>query len=123
MQQENMQAQADANIKQQEASAAFEQQKQQSSAEAAIQIETARQELNDKSMMAEAEVKKQLMMLEYEMNLKLKEMELKNQQELASKKEAGANQRTAMQSKQKPFESKGNDVLNKSIDMSRFGPR
>ena len=50
-------------------------------------------------------------------------MELKNQQELASKKEAGANQRTAMQSKQKPFESKGNDVLNKSIDMSRFGPR
>jgi len=123
MQQENMQAQADANIKQQEASAAFEQQKQQSSAEAAIQIETARQELNDKSMMAEAEVKKQLMMLEYEMNVKLKEMELKNQQELASKKEAGANQRTAMQSKQKPFESKGNDVLNKSIDMSRFGPR
>jgi hypothetical protein len=123
MQQENMQAQADANIKQQEASAQFEQQKQQSNAEAAIQIETARQELNDKSMMAEAEVKKQLMMLEYEMNVRLKEMELKNQQEIANKKEDGANQRTAMQSKQKPFESKGNDVLNKSIDMSRFGPR
>jgi len=123
MQQQNMQAQADANIKQQEASAQFEQQKQQSNAEAAIQIETARQELNDKSMMAEAEVKKQLMMLEYEMNVRLKEMELKNQQEIANKKEDGANQRTAMQSKQKPFESKGNDVLNKSIDMSRFGPR
>jgi len=123
MQQENMQAQADANIKQQEASAAFEQQKQESSAQAAIQIETAKQELSDKSMLAEAEVKKQLMMLEYEMNVKLKEMELKNQQQLADKKESGANQRTAMQSKQKPFESKGNDVLNKSIDMSRFGPR
>ena len=73
--------------------------------------------------MAEAEVKKQLMMLEYEMNVKLKQMELKNQQMLADKKEDGATKRTAMQSKQKPFESKGNDVLNKSIDMSRFGPR
>jgi len=123
MQQENMEAQAQANIQQQEAAAEFEQRKQDSGTQAAIALETARQELNDKSMMAEAEVKKQLMMLEYEMNVKLKQMELKNQQMLADKKEDGATKRTAMQSKQKPFESKGNDVLNKSIDMSRFGPR
>ena len=123
MQQENMEAQAQANIQQQEAAAEFEQRKQDSGTQAAIALETARQELNDKSMMAEAEVKKQLMMLEYEMNVKLKQMELKNQQTLADKKEDGATKRTAMQSKQKPFESKGNDVLNKSIDMSRFGPR
>ena len=123
LQQENMQAQAQANIQQQEASARFEEQKAQVSSSTAMAIEQNRSELETKRMLAEAEIKKQLMMLEFDMNVKLKEMELKNQQDLASKKEAGANQRTAMQNKQKPFESKGNDVLNKSIDMSRFGPR
>ena len=123
MKQENMQAQAQANIQQQEASAKFEEQKSMAASQTAMAIEQNRSDLETKRMLAEAEIKKQLMMLEFDMNVKLKDMELKNQQKLASKKEDGATKRTAMQSKQKPFESKGNDVLNKSIDMSRFGPR
>ena len=123
MQQENMQAQAQANIQQQQASAKFEEQKSMAASQTAMAIEQNRSDLETKRMLAEAEIKKQLMMLEFDMNVKLKDMELKNQQMLADKKEEGATKRTAMQSKQKPFESKGNDVLTKSIDMSRFGPR
>ena len=126
MQQENMQAQAQANIQQQEASAGFEQQKQQTIANTAISIESAKADFDTKKMLAEAEVKKQLMYLEFEMNMKLKEAENKERAKLESQKMQSSEKQTSMQvgaKQEKPFESKGNDVLGKGIDMSRFGPR
>jgi len=126
MQQENMQAQAQANIQQQEASAGFEQQKQQTIANTAISIESAKADFGTKKMFAEAEVKKQLMHLEFEMNMRLKEAENKERAKLESQKMQSSEKQTSMQvgaKQEKPFESKGNDVLGKGIDMSRFGPR
>ena len=80
-------------------------------------------------MFNEAEVKKQLMKLEFDMNVKLKKMELEERSKLEKEKEKHADKRTEMQvegnkeKKDQSFESKGNDVLGKGIDMSRFGPR
>ena len=126
IQQENMQAQADANIKQQEASAQFEQQKQQTVANTAISIESAKAEFETQKMLAEAEIKKQLMQLEFDYNMKLKSLENNQRARLEKQKMKSSEKQTEMQVaaiSEKPFESKGNDVLNKSIDMSRFGPR
>ena len=126
IQQENMQAQADANIKQQEASAQFEQQKQQTVANTAISIESAKAEFETQKMLAEAEIKKQLMQLEFDYNMKLKSLENNQRARLEKQKMQSSEKQTEMQvaaKSEKPFESKGNDVLNKSIDMSRFGPR
>ena len=126
IQQENMQAQAQANISQQEASAQFEEQKQQTIANTAISIEQAKSNFETDRMLAEAEIKKQLMHLEFEMNMKLKDSENKERTKLERQKMNSSEKQTEMQvaaKKEKPFESKGNDVLGKGIDMSRFGPR
>ena len=127
--QENMQAQSEANIAQQQASADLEKQKQETVAATAISIEQAKAEFENEKMFNEAEVKKQLMQLEFDMNIKLKKMELEERSKLEKEKEQHADKRTQMQvegSKEKKdqnFESKGNDVLGKGIDLSRFGPR
>jgi len=126
MQQENMQAQADANIKQQEASAKFEEMKQQTVANTAISIESAKAEFETQKMLAEAEIKKQLMQLEFDYNIQLKSAESGERAKLEQQKMRSSEKQTSMQvgaKKEKPFESKGNDVLGKGIDMSRFGPR
>ena len=78
--------------------------------------------------MAEAEIKKQLMYLEFDMNMKLKEADNMQKQAIESQKMASSEKQTKMQvdakkETTKPFESKGNDVMGKGIDMSRFGPR
>jgi hypothetical protein len=126
IQQENMQAQADANIKQQEASARFEEVKQQTIANTAISIESAKAEFETQKMLAEAEVKKQLMQLEFDYNMQLKNTENRERAKLEQQKMNSSERQTSMQvgaKKEKPFESKGNDVLGKGVDMSRFGPR
>ena len=126
IQQENMQAQADANIKQQEASARFEEVKQQTIANTAISIESAKAEFETQKMLAEAEVKKQLMQLEFDYNMRLKNTENRERAKLEQQKMNSSERQTSMQvgaKKEKPFESKGNDVLGKGVDMSRFGPR
>jgi len=126
MKQEDMQAQAQANISQQEASAKFEEMKQQTIANTAISIEQAKSDFETNRMFAEAEVKKQLMELEFKMNMKLKESENVERANIEKEKINSSEKQTKMQveaKKEKPFESKGNDVLGKGIDMSRFGPR
>ena len=126
MQQENMQAQAQANISQQEASAKFEELKQTTVANTAISIEQAKSNFETDRMLAEAEIKKQLMKLEFDMNMKLKGSENKERSKLERQKIQSSEKQTKMQTeakKEKPFESKGNDVLGKGIDTSRFGPR
>jgi methylphosphotriester-DNA--protein-cysteine methyltransferase len=125
-----MQAQSEANISQQKAAAELEKEKQQIVAEVQISIEQAKAELENEKMFNEAEVKKQLMKLEFDMSMRMKKMELDERSKLERKKEQHADGRTQVQvaakingDKKQAFESKGNDVLGKGIDMSRFGPR
>ena len=56
----------------------------------------------------------------------LKNTENRERAKLEQQKMNSSERQTSMQvgaKKEKPFESKGNDVLGKGVDMSRFGPR
>ena len=136
IQQENMQAQSQANIAQQQASAELEMQKQQQVAQTAISIEQAKSQFEIETLMQEAEIKKQLMELEFQYNMQLKGGETQQKAQGETEKEDRKDQRTKIQATQqselidqrnnnkppKNFESSGNDILG-GIDMSGFGPR
>ena len=136
IQQENMQAQSQANIAQQQASAEFEMQKQQSVASTAISIEQAKSQFELEKLIQEAEIKKQLMQIEFDYNMQLKMGEGQSKTQVESEKEDRKDERTKIQATQqselidqrnnnkppKNFESSGNDILG-GIDMSSFGPR
>jgi hypothetical protein len=136
IQQENMQAQSEANIKQQEASAQMEMQKQQNLANTTISIEQAKNQMEIEKLYQEAEVKKLLMAQEFEYNMRLQSGEGQSKSSAEKEKEDRKDQRTRIQATQqselieqrrgntgaKNFESSGNDVLG-GIDMSEFGPR
>ena len=136
MQQENMQAQAQANIQQQESSAQLEMQKQQQVASTAISIEEAKSRFEIEKLNQEAQIKMQLMEQEFQYNMQLATGKVQAQSDGESKKEDRKDQRTKIQATQqsemieqrkgstgpKNFESSGNDVLG-GIDMSSFGPR
>jgi len=136
IQQENMQAQSQANIAQQQASAELEMQKQQSVAQTAISIEQAKSQFEIQLLTQEAEIKKQLMELEFQFNMQLKGGESQQKTQGEKEKEDRKDKRTKIQATQqselidqrnnnkppKNFESSGNDILG-GIDMSGFGPR
>ena len=137
MQQENMQAQAQANAQQQQAAAQAEVQKQQALSQTAIQLEQAKAELQKTSMVHEAEIKKQLMDHEFQLNMQLKQMEVQVAQGKETQKEDRKDKRTKIQATQqsemidqrqketapKNFESSGNDVLGGGFGLNTFGPR
>ena len=136
IQQENMQAQAQANIQQQEASARFEMQKQEQAAQTAISIEQAKSSFVLEKLTKEAEVKMQLMEKEFQYNMQLAGVESEGRKKVETEKEDRKDERTKIQASQqsemieqrkkgtppKNFESSGNDVMG-GIDMSNFGPR
>ena len=136
IQQENMQAQAQANIQQQEASARFEMQKQEQAAQTAISIEQAKSSFVLEKLTKEAEVKMQLMEKEFQYNMQLAGAESEGRKKVETEKEDRKDERTKIQASQqsemieqrkkgtppKNFESSGNDVMG-GIDMSNFGPR
>ena len=136
MQQENMQAQSQANIQQQQASAELEMQKQQQVAQTAISIEEAKSRFELEKLNQEAQVKMQLMEQEFQYNMQLKGVETNQRSQGEKEKEDRKDNRTKIQASQqsemidqrnnnkppKDFESSGNDVLG-GIDMSSFGPR
>jgi len=136
IQQENMQAQSQANIQQQQASAELEMQKQQQVAQTAIAIEEAKSRFEIEKLNQEADIKRQLMEQEFQYNMQLKGVETDQKAQGEKEKEDRKDQRTKIQATQqsemieqrkgsagaKDFESSGNDVLG-GIDMSGFGPR
>ena len=136
LQQENMQAQAQANIDQQKAAAELEMQKQQQQVQTTISIEEAKSEFEIQRLIAEADVKKQLMELEFQYNMQLAGTESEGKKNVETEKEDRKDERTRIQATQqselidqrnagkppKNFESSGNDVMG-GIDMSNFGPR
>ena len=137
MQQQNMQAQAQANAQAQQAAAEAEVQKNQAITQSQIQLEQAKSEMEAQHLMREAQVKKELMDHEFQINMRLKEMEIEALKAKETGKEDRKDERTRIQASQqselidqrktgkppKKFESAGNDILDGSIDLSSFDPR
>jgi hypothetical protein len=137
IQQENMQAQAQANAQQTQAAAQAEIQKQQSLAQTTISIEQAKNQFEIEKLYQEAEIKKMLMEQEFQYNMQLKGGEQQQRSAGEKEKEDRKDKRTKIQASQqselidqrnnnkppKNFESSGNDIIGGVGDLSSFGPR
>jgi len=137
VQQENMQAQAQANAQQTQAAAQAEIQKQQSLAQTTISIEQAKNQFEIEKLYQEAEIKKMLMEQEFQYNMRLKGGEQQQKSAGEKEKEDRKDKRTKIQASQqselidqrnnnkppKNFESSGNDIIGGVGDLSSFGPR
>jgi len=137
MQQQNIQAQAQANMQTQQAAAQMEMQKQQAMMQSEAQLEQMKAQLNAQKQAQEVEYKKQLMQLEFQMNMQLKNLEVEGQKSKEKEKEDRKDERTRIQASQqselidqrkgekppKNFESAGNDILGGGFDLGAFDPR
>ena len=124
MQQQNMQAQAQANAQSQQAAAQAEIQKNQAKAQADGMLEKQKNDLKMQYLTREAQVKKELMVLEFELNSRLKGVETQVNSELESIREDRRDRRVDKQAQHqkemieqrkagdsfKKFESSGNDL-------------
>ena len=137
LQQQNIQAQAQANMQTQQAAAQMEVQKQQALTQAEAQLEQMKAQMDSQKMMQEAEIKKQLMEQEFQYNVQLRQMDMRSLMEKENQKEDRKDKRTKIQATQqselidqrtndrppKNFESAGNDTLEGGIDLGLFDPR
>ena len=137
MQQENIQAQSQANIQAQQASAQMEMQKQQAMVQAQGQMEQMKAQLDAQKQAQEVMYKKELMQLEFQMNMQLKQMEVDVVKGKEKEKEDRKDERTRIQASQqselidqrksekppKNFESAGNDTIGGGFDLGSFDPR
>ena len=139
IQQQNIQAQAQANMEAQQAAAQMEVQKQQALAQSDAQLEQLKAQLESQKMQQEVQAKQQLMALEFQYNMQLKGMEVETVKGKEKEKEDRKDERTRIQASQqselieqrkgnqpaKKFESSGNDILGGRgpADMSMFGPQ
>ena len=135
--QQNIQAQAQANMQTQQASAQLEVQKNQAKAQAEAQLEQMRAQLEAQKQAQEVMYKKELMELEFMMNMQLKNLEVEGQKTREKEKEDRKDERTRIQASQqselidqrksakppKNFESAGNDILGGGFDLGNFDPR
>ena len=100
MQQENIQAQAEANSQQQQAAAQSEVQKQQALTESQIQLEQAKMQMKSQSLVQETEIKKQLMELEFQYDMQLKQLDVNVTSGKEREKEDRKDERTRIQASQ-----------------------
>jgi len=135
--QQNIQAQAQANMQTQQASAQLEVQKEQAKMQSEAQLEQMKAQLDAQKQAQEVEYKKQLMELEFQMNMQLKSMEVEATKGKEKQKEDRKDERTRIQASQqselidqrksekppKNFESAGNDILGGGFDLGSFDPR
>ena len=135
--QQNIQAQSQANIQAQQASAELEVQKAQAMVQTDMQLEQMKAQLDAQKQAQEVEYKKQLMELEFQMNMQLKSMEVEGQKSKEKEKEDRKDERTRIQATQqselieqrkgekapKNFESAGNDILGGGFNLGAFDPR
>jgi hypothetical protein len=131
MQQQNIQAQAQANAQQQQAAAQAETQKQQTLIQSQISLEQAKSQMKMQSLAQETEFKKQLMQLEFQYSMQLKQTDVSSTQSKETTKEDRKDERTKIQATQqselidqrnnkkppKNFESSGNDILNGGVGL------
>jgi len=135
--QDNIQAQAQANMQTQQASAQLEVQKEQAKSQAEAQLEQMKAQLDAQKMQQEVMHKKELMQLEFEMNMQLENMKNQTVSAKEKEKEDRKDERTRIQATQqselidqrkneklpKNFESAGNDILGGGFDLGSFDPR
>ena len=100
MQQENIQAQSQANIQQQQAAAQNEVQKQQALTQAQIQLEQAKSQMEAQKMLQETDLKKQIMEVQFNFDMQLKQAELQTVKDRDSEKENRKDERTRIQATQ-----------------------
>ena len=100
MQQQNIQAQAQANTQSQQAVAQLEIQKQQALKQAEAQLEQVKSQLNAQKMQAEMEMKERLMAQEFQYNLQLRNMENQTLVNREKQKEDRKDNRTKIQATQ-----------------------
>ena len=137
IQQQNIQAQSQANIQAQQASAEMEVQKEQAKMQTEMQLEQMKAQLDAQKQAQEVEYKKQLMQLEFQMNMQLEGMKNQTVSNKEKEKEDRKDERTKIQASQqselidqrnndkppKNFESAGNDILGGGFDLGSFDPR
>jgi len=137
MQQQNIQAQAQANQQSVQAAAQAEVQKNQALNAGKAEMEQLKSQLDSQKMMQEVQYKKELMQLEFEMNMQLKGIEVDGVKSREKEKEDRKDERTKIQASQqselidqrknekppKNFESSSNDILDGSFDLGAFDPR
>ena len=137
IQQQNIQAQAQANMQTQQAAAELEIQKQQTLFHSESQLEQLKGDMASQKLMQEAEVKKQLMEQEFQYNMQLRQMDMNTIMEREGQKEDRKDKRTKIQATQqsemidqrkrdkppKNFESSGNDIVSGDFDLGAFEPK
>ena len=137
LQQQNIQAQAEANMQTQQASAELEVQKNQAKTQADVQLEQMKSQMESQKMEQEVMHKKELMALEFQYNMQLKGIETDGQKTKEKEKEDRKDERTRIQASQqselidqrnnekppKNFESAGNDILSGDFYLGAFDPR
>jgi len=135
--QQNIQAQAQANMQTQQAAAQLEVQKNQAKMQAEAQLEQMKAQMESQKMQQEVEYKKELMQLEFQINMQLKNIEVEGYKAREKEKENRKDERTRIQATQqselidqrksakapKNFESAGNDILGGGFDLGAFEPR
>jgi len=135
--QQNIQAQAQANMQTQQASAQLEVQKEQAKSSAQGQLESLKAQLDSQKLLQEAEIKKQLMEVEFNYNMQIRQLDSQNVKNKEKEKEDRKDERTRIQATQqselidqrktdkppKNFESAGNDILEGGFDLGSFDPR
>ena len=137
IQQQNIQAQAEANMQTQQAAAELEVQKEQAKSQAQAQLEQMKGQMDSQKLQQEAQIKAQLMEQEFQYNMQLRQMDMKTVMEREGQKEDRKDERTKIQASQqselidqrknekppKNFESAGNDIIEGGINLGAFGPR
>jgi hypothetical protein len=137
IQQQNIQAQANANAQTQQAAAQAEIQKNQAKAEAELNIETKKAEMRMQALQQEVMLKKELMNHEFELNMKMRDSDEALKKQLETDKENRKDERTRIQASQqselieqrktgkppKRFESSGNDILGGGLGLDSFDPQ
>ena len=137
IQQQNIQAQAQANAQAQQVAAQAEVQKNQAITQYKVELAQAQTQLDIEKLQAEGEMKKALMEQEFMYNMQLRKIESDNVKSREKQKEDRKDERTKIQATQqselidqrkkdkspKNFESAGNDILGGGFDLGAFEPR
>ena len=137
IQQQNIQAQAQANTQTQQAAAQSEIQKQQVMTQQNSQLEQMKADLEIRRLQTEKELKKELMQFEFNLNMKLKAQDKTLVDSKEKYKEDRKDQRTKIQasqqsqlieqrqgsSKPQSFESSGNDTMGSGFNLEQFEPK
>ena len=123
IQEQNMQAQAQANAQTQQAAAQAEIQKNQAQAQQQMQLESVKAETKIAHLREEVRLKKELMQFEYDLNEQFRESERSDNKNLEKMKEDGKDRRENMKQTSKKFESSGNDILGGGMGLDKFNPQ